>query len=257
MTEIRPIRADEAETFLQLLCDAFRVEFNRAYAPFHDEPYFSLSRKWALFEGTEMVSILTLTPLEFGWGRATGIAGVSTRADRRREGHGGRLLSRVLRHLEREGAPAALLFAQATDIYERAGFEPLDRVVRAPLPALAPEELDAEFPFALVRAMYDEWAAASPDRLRRDDLRWRFWHWNRRSARMLGGGYGCVENGALREAVGISGDSPLALPTGAEWVGLTAVADDLGLVFSKATVELTLMGRAVPGTPRLFLTDQF
>lgn len=257
MTDIRPIREDEAEEFLRILAGAFKVDFERAYRPFHEEPYFDLRNKWALFQGQEMISILTVTPLTFGWGSAVGIAGVATRTGRQNEGFAGRLMTRVLDRLARNGTPAALLFAQRPELYERAGFEPLDVVVRAPLPNLRPEILDDEMPAALVRAMYDEWADGSPDRLRRDDLRWRFWHWNRRLAGVAGDGYLCHEHGTLREAVGVTAADPLPLPEGTEWLGLSAIADDLGFVFERAAIELTLMGRSVPGQPRLFLTDQF
>ena len=76
MTEIRPIRLDETDTFLQILCDVFGLDFFRAQGLFKEEPLFDLSRKWALFEGDEMVSILTTTPLIFGWGREIGRAHV-------------------------------------------------------------------------------------------------------------------------------------------------------------------------------------
>ena len=84
MTEIRPVRPDEAEAFLELLCDVFSLDLNRAYDVFFSEPLFDLDRKWALFEGREMVSILTTTPLIFGWGRAA--MAVASAAGRRWEG---------------------------------------------------------------------------------------------------------------------------------------------------------------------------
>jgi hypothetical protein len=35
------------------------------------------------------------------------------------------------------------------------------------------------------------------------------------------------------------------------------MADQLQFAFEKATVEMELMGRNVPGVPQMFLTDQF
>ncbi|PNA17660.1 hypothetical protein C1X78_26005, partial [Pseudomonas sp. MPR-R1B] len=89
---------------------------------------FDLDRKWALFEGGEMVSVLTTTPLLFGWGPAIGIAGVATAVNRRREGHAGRLIEQVLRAAARDGEGPALLLAKDVALYERLGFEPIDRV---------------------------------------------------------------------------------------------------------------------------------
>jgi hypothetical protein len=59
VTEIRTIHESEGETFLRLMCGVFGLDFNRAYDVFFTEPLFDLDRKWALFEGNEMVSILT------------------------------------------------------------------------------------------------------------------------------------------------------------------------------------------------------
>ena len=77
MTEIRPIRLDETDAFLRILCTVFELDFFRAQGLFREEPLFDIDRKWALFERGEMVSILTTTPLIFGWGKANGIAGVA------------------------------------------------------------------------------------------------------------------------------------------------------------------------------------
>jgi GNAT superfamily N-acetyltransferase len=255
MTEIRPIHESEGETFLALMCNVFGLEFNRAYDVFFNEPYFDLDRKWALFEGREMVSILTTTPLEFGWGRAIWIAGVATRENRRGEGHASRLLQRVLRDSDRAEEGAALLFAQRSDVYERNGFEPLVQIVRGEVRGEVDESdpgelLDPEF----VEAIYADWAAEHPDRLRRDAQRWAFWRWNYRLASEIPGGYLCYEPSVVREAIGSSAAKVLA---GVEWFGSTLVADELGLQFSKATIELTMMGYRVPGVPQMFMTDQF
>lgn len=256
MTEIRPIRETEAEAFLQLLCDVFKLDYNRAYDVFFSEPMFDLQRKWALFEGAEMVSILTTTPLAFGWGNAIGIAGVATRVSRQREGHASRLLQRVLRESDRRGEGAALLFARETELYDHNGFEPLDRVIRAPL-VLSPEEIDEPMEQGEVEALYNAWSAAHPDRLRRDARRWTYWRWHYRLAAPFGSGYLCHEPGVLREALYTSKVSSLPLPRGTEFLGTTFIADQLELPLKDPVVDLYLMGRNVPGIPQLFMTDQF
>ena len=256
MTEIRPIREAEAEAFLRLLCDVFSLDYNRAYDVFFAEPLFDLRRKWALFEGQEMVSILTTTPLTFGWGRAVGIAGVATQPDRRAEGHATRLLQRVLRESEKAGEGAALLFARDASLYERNGFEALDRVIRAPLTLGVDEPADSLSPEE-VRAQYDAWAEQHPDRLRRDDRRWRYWNWHYRIAWPFGDGYMCYEPGVLREALFTPGATSLPLPAETEFLGTTLIADQLELPVHDPVVDLYLMGRAVPGVPQMFMTDQF
>jgi len=256
MTEIRPIREGEGEAFLQLLCDVFTLDFNRAYDVFFTEPMFDLERKWALFEGPEMVSILTTTPLEFGWGRAFGIAGVATRKERQHEGHASRLLQRVLREGERRGEPAALLFARETKVYERNGFEPLDRVIRAELKTTR-EVLDDPLEFEDVRAQYEAWSNAHPDRLRRDERRWRYWQWQYRVPGPFRDGYLCHEPGVLREALFTGKPNAMPLPSGTEWLGTTFMADQLELPVEKITVDLYVMGYKVPGVPQMFMTDQF
>lgn len=256
MTDIRPIHRNEAETFLELLCDVFALDTNRAYEVFFSEPLYDLNRKWALFEGPEMVSILTTTPLRFGWGRAFGVAGVATRKDRQGEGHATKLLQRVLREGERNGEPAALLFARQMGLYERNGFEPLDRVIRATVRTNMDED-GAILEGTEMCDIYDQWANAHPDRLRRDAKRWEYWRWNYRVTTAFADGYLCHEAGTLREAIYTGRHASLPLATDSEWLGTTFMADQLELPLENPVVDLYLMGYRVPGIPQLFMTDQF
>jgi GNAT superfamily N-acetyltransferase len=258
MTEIRPIREPESEAFLQLLCDVFKLDFNRAYDVFYTEPYFDLSRKWALFEGPNLISALQVVPLSFGWGEAIGIAGVCTRAEHRNEGYAGRLLERVLRESERNGIRSSLLFAQDSRLYHRLGFESIDRVIRAPL-GIAAGSLPERVMLApeSVRQIYDRWSDGHPDRLRRDDLRWKYWNWHFRVCEPVANGYFIAESGTIREGLWRRGQESLPVQEGTEWLGLTVMADQLGLTFESARVELELLGRNVPGVPQMFMTDQF
>lgn len=256
MTEIRAIRPDETETFLKLLCDVFALDFGRAYDVFHTEPFFDLERKWALFEGREMVSILTTTPLIFGWGRAVGIAGVATLPERQREGYATMLLQRVLKESERRGEGPALLFARETKLYEKNGFEPIDRVVRARV-QLCPDTEEEILPTESVVEMYDRWAEQHPDRLRRDEQRWRYWRWHYRVATPFADGYICHEPGALRECLFTPKLAELPLPPETEYLGTTFMADQLELPLGPPTVDLYLMGHNIPGIPQMFMTDQF
>ena len=257
MTDIRPIREEEGEDFLRLMCDAFGLDFNRAYDVFFSEPLFDLNRKWALFEGREMVSILTTSPLIFGWGRAFGIAGVATRVARQGEGHGSKLLQKVIKESERQGEGGALLFARDLRFYERNGFEPLDRVIRAQVNTDMGDELPDSFEFETVEAMYNKWSEGHPDRLRRDAKRWNYWRWHYRICTPFQSGYICFEPNVLREPLYDTPVSILPLPPGTEWFGTTFMADQFEIPLLNPEVDLYLMGHNIPGIPQMFMTDQF
>ncbi len=122
MIEIRPIRDHEANPFLELICEIFELDVDRAQGIFFNEPLFDLSRKWALFEGGQMASVLTTVPLKFGWGTAIGIAGVATKLARRRLGLAETLLNHVLKDSEHREERVALLFAKEIGLYEKVWF---------------------------------------------------------------------------------------------------------------------------------------
>jgi predicted N-acetyltransferase YhbS len=257
MTEIRSIRLDETDVFLRILCEVFDLDFFRAQHLFREEPFFDIDRKWALFEGGEMVSILTTTPLSFGWGKAVGLAGVATRPERQREGHARKLLSRVLVESEIKGEGAALLFAADTRLYEASGFEGIDRVVRGPVASL-PLEVDLE-PLSVseVQLKYEMWSLADKERLQRDSKRWAYWKWQFRESFVHKSGYLCLENSQIREILLSSPEKKLPVPFGTEWVGLSSMTDQLEIPLGVVSVPMVLMGYNFPGIPQLFMTDQF
>lgn len=257
MTEIRSIRLDETDKFLKILCDVFDLDFYRAQSLFREEPFFDVDRKWALFEGGEMVSILTTTPLEFGWGKAVGIAGVATLPNRQREGHARKLLQRILIESERGGEGPALLFAADTRMYEAVGFEGIDRVVRGPVTSL-PLEIDLEaISIEELRLKYEIWSSLDDDRLRRDEKRWTYWKWQFRESFAHKAGYLCLENGQVREILLSEPEKKLPVPTGTEWIGLSSMTDLLEIPLGAVSVPMYLMGYNFPGIPQLFMTDQF
>ena len=257
MTEIRPIRLEETDTFLQILCDVFGLDFYRAQGLFKEEPMFDLNRKWALFEGGQMVSILTTTPLTFGWGRAVGIAGVATKPERQREGLARKLLSKVLVESEKAGEGPALLFAADTRLYEAAGFEGIDRVVRGPIVSL-PLEISLEtIGFDELQLKYNLWSHGHEDRLRRDSQRWNYWKWQFRECFSHKTGYLCLENGQIREILLSEPEKKLPVEFGTEWLGLSSMTDQLEIPLGAISVPMYLMGYNFPGIPQLFMTDQF
>ena len=257
MTEIRSITLGETDTFLKILCDVFDLDFERAQGLFKEEPLFDLDRKWALFEGGEMVSILTTTPLTFGWGKAVGIAGVATKISRQQEGHARKLLSKVLTESERAGEGPALLFAADTRLYEAVGFEGIDRVVRGPIVSL-PLEIDLDpITISELQLKYEIWASNHPDRLRRDAQRWSYWKWQFRESFVHKSGYMCLENGQMREALLAVPEKKLPVPMGTEWFGLSSMTDLLEIPLGSVSIPMYLMGYNFPGVPQLFMTDQF
>lgn len=257
MTAIRTIKESEGEDFLELMCDVFGLDFNRAYDVFFTEPFFDLNRKWAIFEGKEMVSVLTTAPLEFGWGRAFGVAGVATRKSRQHEGYAGRLLERVCKEGARRGEPAALLFARQIDLYEKLGFEPIDRVVRGTVAICEGETSSETLDSAVVVAKYDLWSNAHKDRLRRDSVRWRYWNWHLRTCTHYKDGYVCDELDTVREIVCSGAVGAVPVRVGTEWLGTAFMTDQLEIPLEGAQEEMILMGRGVPGIPQMFMTDQF
>lgn len=255
--DIRPIRAGEAEQFLRLLCDTFDLDFARAHRVFFAEPLFDLNRKWAAFEGSEMVSILTTVGLEFGWGKAIGIAGVATRKDVQRRGYAARLLDQVLTCAASAGETGALLFAKNPSLYSKCGFEVRDEVLRGPIQTSPEREPFELLEFNDVQERYNRWSLQDPNRLVRDDRRWGYWRWNLRVCTAVGDGYICTEAGVVREIVA---DKPIrdwSLPAGTEWLGLRSMADRLAVPLRGAQHDLHLMVRNVPGQPQMFMTDQF
>ena len=250
-------RQHECDAFLSIICDVFQLDFQRAQPLFQQEPLFDLDRKWALFEAGEMVSVLTTTPLLFGWGKAVGIAGVATQPNRQREGHARKLIEKVLVESEKRGEGPSLLFAADTRLYDSLGFEGIDRVVRGPITAL-PLEIDLpQLSFDEVRGYYDSWSQDHPDRLRRDGTRWKYWSWQFRESRGYKDGYFCLENGQMREIITLARDKKLPVPLATEWFGLASMTDQFEIPLGTISVPMYLMGHKFPGIPQLFLTDQF
>ena len=257
MMEVRTIRREEADTFLELLCGVFELDASRARHVFYGEPFFDLARKWALFDGGEMISILTTVPLEFGWGKGFGIAGVATRRDRQGEGVAAKLLSIVLRESEVRGEAIALLFAKDDRLYRRVGFTTLDKVIRGTIQSDHAEALPPDEPVERVVRRYEEWCSQDPARLRRDERRWRYWNWNLKICSQFLGGYVCVEGSFVRECIADGRAEAWPVPPNSQWLGLEGVAELLGVPLVNRVDDLMLMGRGAPGAPQMFMTDQF
>ncbi|CAN5509178.1 hypothetical protein BH11ARM1_BH11ARM1_01280 [soil metagenome] len=252
MIEIRPITAIESETFLALLCKVFDLDTSRARSVFYSEPFYDLKHKWALFDSGRMVSILTTTPLTFGWGNAIGVAGVATLESEQGQGYASLLLS-----VAAPDAVPSLLFARDPRVYLQQGFAVVDEVVRGAL--VTEDSLDERAPLAFepVRDRYEAWASEDVNRLQRDKLRWEYWKWNYRTCESCDDGYLAIESTAIREIVASSVPSVLPLFGGTDWFGLRSMTEAMQIPVISPERDLYLMTRGLPAPPQMFMTDQF
>ena len=155
------------------------------------------------------------------------------------------------------GEGPALLFAADTRLYEAAGFEGIDRVVRGPIVSLPLEVTLDSIGQDELQLKYDVWSFDHPDRLRRDAQRWSYWKWQFRESFSYKTGYFCLENGQMREMLASTNEKKLPVPTGTEWLGLSSMTDLMDIPLGAVTVPMYLMGFNFPGVPQLFMTDQF
>lgn len=256
--ECRTIRNEEANGFLHLLCEVFELDFDRASTVFYSEPFYDLDRKYALFRGGEMVSILTTTPLEFGIGNCVGIAGVGTRQNERGRGYAERLLDFALADSAEKGQDKALLFAHQETVYRRLGFETIDLVVRGRLNCVDKPQSVHSLDFEEVKSKYAKWEDGDSRWLKRDERRWKHWQWVYRSCEPAGdNGYFCYEPMLCREAVVYEKLEQWPLVDGAEWLGLRSVTDSLGVPLLSSSDHLLYMARGFDQIPSMFMTDQF
>ncbi len=254
---IRPIRGSEADRFLQVLCQVFELDFERAKGVFFEEPFFDLGRKWALFENGEMVSILTTTPLLFGDGKAIGIAGVATVPEARGRGLAEKLLREVVAMAQAAGEGEVMLFAKQTSVYERCGFEVIDTVVKGPIASLGAPDDPEDMGYDDVERAYTAWSLQHHRRLRRDAPRWNLWTYNLKVCEPIGEGYFCFEGTMIREALVGTNHVAWPVPPGTEWYGLANMTEQLGIPGNFQFADLYLMAIGSPGPPQMFMTDQF
>lgn len=255
--EIRPVELDEAPAFLKLLCECFHLDLDRAGSVFYTEPFFDLKRKWALFEGDQIITILTTSHLEFGWGNAIGIAGVATRVGYEGRGYASLLLERALEQAARDGEGAAMLFAHDDRLYKKHGFVVCDTVVKGSICCDPTFDTGEPMPIDEVKGLYAEWSEASPARLRRNEKRWKYWNWGMRCCEPFAGGYICIEASLVREAVIHSRAPNWPVLPGTEWVGMESLNREIQVPLREVQPHLLVMSRGFPEPPIMFMTDQF
>lgn len=256
--DIRTIERHEAEDFLRLLCSVFSLDIERARTVYYSEPMFDLTRKWALFDRGEMVSICSTSPLEFGWGKGYGIAGVATIKSMRGHGFASQLLNHVHRHAISSQESAAFLFAHDPKLYRNNGFEVIDEVIRGPIVEEEKQRTMPTLEAIEVEKIYAQWAEKHPSRLRRNRNRWNLWNWNMKLAHTPGEGYICIEGQQCREAILLdqfTGSWPVSV--GTEWTGLRSLTEVERVPVLHPIRTLYVMSKCAPDRPQMFLTDQF
>lgn len=248
----------ESDDFLKLLCGVFGLDIGRARSVFFQEPMYDINRKWGLFENDTLVSVLSTTPLEFGWGNAIGIAGVATDPSRRNRGLASALLNEVRRTAIEEGEGTVFLFASRPEIYQRAGYAIIDEAVRGSLRTLPRTTKTKSLSFSEVQTLYRQWCDQNPNRLRRNDRRWKLWQWNLKFCTQFNQGYLALEGSMVREALFPHPDgAPWSVPAGTDWFGLKSMTELLKVPLQSEKRELYLMGLGTDLPPQMFLTDQF
>lgn len=257
MPEIRPIKATETDEFLELLCSVFGLDVKAARRIFYEEPLFELNRKWALFDHGRMVSILTTSPLAFGWGRAAGIAGVATIPEARGKGLAEQLLRKAMEATRQEGEDAFILFATDPRLYEKLGYRVIDEVIRGEISASSPDDEPTILEQAEVREIYTRWAAESPDRMIRTERKWEAWTWTLKHCEARLGGYVCIEPVLLRESILPLHVGPWPVPKGTIFYGMRRTAEVIGVPIMNPRKELLVMTHGFPQPPVMFMTDQF
>lgn len=257
MHEIRPINATETDEFLELLCSVFGLDLKAARTIFYQEPLFDLNRKWALFDHGRMVSILTTSPLRFGWGRAAGVAGVATLPEARGKGLAAKLMRAAMTAASDLGEPAFILFAADARLYSQLGFKVVDDVIRGEVSASAPGDEPRILEQSEVRSIYTRWATERTDRLVRTSQKWEAWTWTLKHCEERGSGYVCIEPVLLREAILPGVQGPWPVPQGTIFYGLSRTAETLGIPLISSRKEMMVMTHGFPEPPVMFMTDQF
>ncbi len=180
------MQAEETDAFLEVMCEAFEMEFEAAKPIFHADPYFDPRNKYALKIDTKIVSCLTVVDRECWIGgalvRVAGIAGVSTRKEFRGQGLAGLLLAETVRDLTARGFHLSALFPILRDFYRRYGWETAGNQVtagtlEAPVAADTSEvEVGpaTEADTAALARLYNLAARGRAMRCARDGKRWRY-----------------------------------------------------------------------------------
>ncbi len=139
--DIGPVRADEADDMLQVMCAAFELPFEVARPIFYADPYFDLDAKRVLRVDGRIVSCLTLSETQCRVGEAcapiTGIAGLATLPTYQNRGYAACLLHATIETLHSRNAPLVGLYPFQSEYYARLGWETATQECRWTAPPAA------------------------------------------------------------------------------------------------------------------------
>ncbi len=125
--DIGPVRADEADSMLRVMCAAFELPFEVARPIFYADPYFDLNAKRVLRVDGHIVSCLTLSEtlcrVGEGYAPIVGIAGLATLPAFQNQGYAARLLHSTVETLRERNAPLVGLYPFESEYYTRLGWE--------------------------------------------------------------------------------------------------------------------------------------
>jgi predicted acetyltransferase len=187
---IRPIKADELETWFEAFGTAFYIwpTDPQAAAEFR-RPTIDYDRTIGAFEGDAIVGTFRTFPTQLtlpGGGRVgvNAVSGVSVRPTHRRRGTLGRMIADDVARATDRGEVACILIASEWPIYGRFGYGPATwksnwtlrtrSMVFAVEPSGSVEIVSPAKARELVPGIYAEYAAAQPGEIDRPDHRWEF-----------------------------------------------------------------------------------
>lgn len=190
------IEREHEKVFLNLLCAGFQLDPALARQSFYDDPQYPINERWGLWVGEpkpeNLVSILTITPTPMHTGqgvvRTAGIAGVTTKPEKRRCGYASHLLTQVLQHLPEYGYLAAALIPFDHRFYRQIGWETVGTLFRWRVPVrqlprypeLAHMRRFEMTDIPVLQRLYATYAHLHAGRIAREEIRWQYVLWNNR-----------------------------------------------------------------------------
>lgn len=194
--QVARIEREHEEAFLDLLCAGFQLDPALARQSFYDDPQYPVNERWGLWTGEpkpeNLVSILTITPTPMHTGQCVvstaGIAGVTTKPEKRRRGYASHLLTQVLQSLPGHGYLAAALIPFDHHFYRQIGWETVGTLFRWRVPVrqlpryseLAHLRRFEKADIPVLQRLYATYAHLHAGRIARDELRWQYVLWNNR-----------------------------------------------------------------------------
>ncbi|MGM7701036.1 GNAT family N-acetyltransferase [Pseudalkalibacillus sp. Hm43] len=183
--EIRTIRDDEFRDFLRMGEFAFQYELSDEDVE-NRKSLLELENCWALYEGEEMASKLTIHPMKI-WlaGKQMpmgGIAGVASWPEHRRKGHIKALMRKSLEVMKEKGQYVSMLHPFSFAFYRNYGWEMTHQVMKYEIKPVQLPKRKLDYSGRVFRinhdierlnAMYERYAEDYSGMLKRSELWWK------------------------------------------------------------------------------------